>query len=51
MYAKLNDTLSVGGAASLRHTIIWFLNACCVARIVIVPQDAALPMTANSCIN
>ncbi len=51
MYAKLNDTLSVGGAASLRHTVIWFLNACSVARIVNVPQDAALPMTAHSCIN
>ena len=51
MCAKLNDNLSVGGAASLRHTIILFLNACSVARIVNVPQDAAPPMTAHSCIN
>ena len=30
MCAKLNDTLAVGGAASLRHTIILFLNACSI---------------------
>ena len=51
MYAKLDDTLAVGGAASLRHTVTWVLNACDMARIVNVPQDAAPPMTARSCIN
>ena len=30
MCAKLNDTLAVGGAASLRNTIILFLNACSI---------------------
>jgi len=51
MYAKLNDTLAVGGAASLRHTVTWVLNAYSVARIMNVPQDAAPPITAHSCIN
>ena len=34
MYAKLTDTLVVGGAASLRHTVTWVLNACSMTRIV-----------------
>ena len=50
-YAKLDDILAVGDAASLRHTVTWGLNACSMARIVNVQQDAAPPMTAHSCIN
>ena len=50
-YAKLDDILAVGDAASLRYTVTWVLNACSMARIVSVPQDAAPPMTAHSCIS
>ena len=45
MCAKLNDTLAVGGAASLRHAITRFLNVFLVYCIVNVPQDAAPPVT------
>ena len=40
-YAKLDDILAVGDAASLQHTVTWGLNACSMARIVNVQQDAA----------